>query len=1270
MLTHLMKELTVPGLVAACRYGPDCADRLPKNKSMLLRGGAGLGDYPRVAIARATDPQSPYLLGWQKAGEPVAFDGPPCSFPGRVWRSEVGDYWNMLCSFGQGKSWARFVSKTPSFLTWTVAEEQFTRPNVANGGGGALFHPLPNALAGGPTHLINGNTGSEFFLGNYDAQLEVMNVTTAEPQKIDHGTLLDWSAAGDASDGRLLLIGKVDGNPGAGRSYGSLVRELRFDRAAGQLISRPVVEYEQLRNSTILDQEQLQLPAGGTAEAPALRTLFAGGPAGGALDVRLSFDLSVDAADHVWSGFGVAVRAAPGSVRDAAMRMAINVSAADGDGVRTAVLTSTAPTIPPPPIRREVLPEWLNGTDLDAWSGAYGSTSAHYPEDTSPAFCQQLCLKNPDCKAWTHELRHAGPGVECRLHNGKPSHGAPVLPCPLQNLLCTSGAKTPLAFSCLPKKSTWITGGGNSSMTVKVLPGETLSLRVIVDRPIIEVFAQDGRAALTTADQIFTLDKTAVHLFNSGPRSISANASVAGMGCGWADALPVPKAAHKSDDVAPVGWWTFAHASGDSVPDDAGHGSGRMDLAGTQRVSLGLEDAFALRVFGNTSSQSFTVNSSAINAVDEWTLTFWVNFFWGLPTLCTKGDQLSYLQLYDGYFKYEMKAAGGKIEGGPYPRQCGWLQPGQWQHVALSFNKVTGTATLLMDGTICHNTTVGKGALKHSKDTLDFANFSGFLADVRVYDRPLTPSAVWKMYDSAAPIYNQTAFQQPSPEEIARAGRGWKAFPTLPGDESMQKSWLNYEAIDSTSRADTDEISLVGVRQLVWQGQKSAQHPTLRTAVSELTAVLPRASLVAFAYADSTQPSVLIGTCADIAVATAVGSVCPVLGEEAFALRLIDQRLVVVGGGDSGVLYGAFAVVRHAQLGTAWDSSAIDSDERPSTTIRLLNHWSVWRGSPQDQWMPARTNRSALPAGPFREGGSSGPYDDGADRSDSIFSWADLKAGPAANSTARIRAWARLLASVCINSLAPQDVNWFESSNFLLHLAEVKTLGTILRGYGIRLFFTPNYLLASEPGVADKLYEAVPDFGGYLLKVGSESQGGIATPENINIIAKVLRRPPGSGQRNGTAVVRGFIYGSTYCKDHDESKTNRMAIPAMFFRQYDGKYDANVFIMGKYSALDYETTEPINPLDGLLRHTGYGPDVEVGKGFPMAWTSRWEEWLNFDNMRGAGSSGTRLLNRETTTAFLGVCILGTNPSWTDNPLNMVRPCMLPPQPRFTCVDFI
>eukprot|EP01047_Picozoa_sp_COSAG01_P132809 COSAG01_NODE_62741_length_283_cov_0.798913_1_plen_77_part_10 len=73
-------------------------------------------------------------------------------------------------------------------------------------------------------------------------------------------------------------------------------------------------------------------------------------------------------------------------------------------------------------------------------------------------------------------------------------------------------------------------------------------------------------------------------------------------------------------------------------------------------------------------------------------------------------------------------------------------------------------------------------------------------------------------------------------------------------------------------------------------------------------------------------------------------------------------------------------------------------------------------------------------------------------------------------------------------------------------------LGEILRRWNIKLFWCPNHFQASQqatgesPGAdccglqtdtllqtADALYAAVPDFGGYLLKIGSEKQGGKPT---------------------------------------------------------------------------------------------------------------------------------------------------------------------------------
>jgi len=57
-----------------------------------------------------------------------------------------------------------------------------------------------------------------------------------------------------------------------------------------------------------------------------------------------------------------------------------------------------------------------------------------------------------------------------------------------------------------------------------------------------------------------------------------------------------------------------------------------------------------------------------------------------------------------------------------------------------------------------------------------------------------------------------------------------------------------------------------------------------------------------------------------------------------------------------------------------------------------------------------------------------------AGRGDSLFSWEDLRVAQAepdpmkSVATKRIRDWARLLAAVGINAIAPQDVNWCEKT--------------------------------------------------------------------------------------------------------------------------------------------------------------------------------------------------------------------------------------------------
>ena len=178
-------------------FGPDCADPdgFPHAAGQLTSSDK---DYPRVATAVPADPTDPHLIKWNKATRNVSFvngtaASEPCSFPGKVWRSTVGAYWNMLCSphwtGNWGGSWARYTSTDPALQSWTLADAKFiTHAPVKPGGtdplahidaaAGAMFNPIPGAVPGGPTHMIDAVTGQAFWLGTYDEHTEKFQITS------------------------------------------------------------------------------------------------------------------------------------------------------------------------------------------------------------------------------------------------------------------------------------------------------------------------------------------------------------------------------------------------------------------------------------------------------------------------------------------------------------------------------------------------------------------------------------------------------------------------------------------------------------------------------------------------------------------------------------------------------------------------------------------------------------------------------------------------------------------------------------------------------------------------------------------------------------------------------------------------------------------------------------------------------------------------------------------------------------------------------------
>ena len=106
----------------------------------------------------------------------------------------------------------------------------------------------------------------------------------------------------------------------------------------------------------------------------------------------------------------------------------------------------------------------------------------------------------------------------------------PTSPHPCKPCTITSGVKR--LGTCQTRKAA-------AGFNVTVLKGEKLEVRLLVDRPVVEVFIQGGRGAFVAASN-FSVSEASVHLVNQGVAAVEANVSAWGMGCGWAAELPLP----------------------------------------------------------------------------------------------------------------------------------------------------------------------------------------------------------------------------------------------------------------------------------------------------------------------------------------------------------------------------------------------------------------------------------------------------------------------------------------------------------------------------------------------------------------------------------------------------------------------------------------------------------------------------------------------------------------------------------------------------------
>ncbi|AOS43573.1 Extracellular xylan exo-alpha-(1-_2)-glucuronosidase precursor [Lacunisphaera limnophila] len=352
------------------------------------------------------------------------------------------------------------------------------------------------------------------------------------------------------------------------------------------------------------------------------------------------------------------------------------------------------------------------------------------------------------------------------------------------------------------------------------------------------------------------------------------------------------------------------------------------------------------------------------------------------------------------------------------------------------------------------------------------------------------------------------------------------------------------------------------------------------------------------------------------------------------------HRTLIVANREAGLLYGAFALLRHLQTHEPLDGLNLIS--APKIQRRLLNHWDD-------------LNRHV-------ERGYAGF---------SLWEWFYL---PEIRDP-RYRDYARALASLGLNGTVLTNVNANAQILTAPYLAKVAALAQEFRPWGVRIYLTARFSAPIEIGglpTADPLdpavaawwqakvaeiYRAIPDFGGFLVKANSEGQPGPQDygrthADGANMLADAVQ------PFNGIVMWRAFVYSP-------DNNDDRVKQAVSEFGPLDGKFRQNVIVQIKNGPLDFMPREPFSPLFGAMPNTRLAAELQItqeylGQSIDLAYLAPlWKEVLDTDTyarrepVESANGKGTTIASIVDGSAKLqhpsviaGVANTGTDRNWT------------------------
>ncbi len=360
----------------------------------------------------------------------------------------------------------------------------------------------------------------------------------------------------------------------------------------------------------------------------------------------------------------------------------------------------------------------------------------------------------------------------------------------------------------------------------------------------------------------------------------------------------------------------------------------------------------------------------------------------------------------------------------------------------------------------------------------------------------------------------------------------------------------------------------------------------------------------------------------------------PAMPREANQLFRTDQGFGFRASDPHGLLYGVFRLIRLLQMRIP--VGLLPACDTPAVSLRVINHW--------DNIYP----RCDIERG---YGGRS------------IFHWEELpKLRP------RYTEYARLLASIGVNGIILNNVNAGEPQVGGWRLLEdeflpkLRALAGVFRAWGIRIGISVSYsspMLCGELGSDDprdarvavwwarrtqKIYEAIPDFLGYLIKADSEGQSGpvkhgLNHAEGSRVIADAL------APHGGRLFWRAFIYKM-------RGDIDLVAQPYTQFKPLDGAFPPNVSIQIKYGPRDFQPREPIHPLLGCLEKTATTLELQITQEYlghdvhAVFLPSLWEEILQTSVT--LAPTLAEFLASSPDAAFAGVSNVSETPNWTSH----------------------